>query len=67
MAMALKRKKFIINKEVIIIQEVENNSTVSQNEITDSFELPLSSLNNILLRKASNLEEKSYCGTHYLK
>jgi hypothetical protein len=49
---------------VKIIQEVKKNPTVLQNEIMKHFVLPLSSLSNIILRKAAILEEESQCGAH---
>jgi predicted transcriptional regulator len=64
MAMALKRKKLTISEKVKIIQEVEKNPTVSRNEIAKYFGLPPSSLSNIILWKASILEEESRCGAH---
>jgi predicted transcriptional regulator len=62
MAMALKRKKLTKSDKVKIIQEVEKYPTMSRNEIAKHFRLPPSSLSNIILRKASILEEKSRCG-----
>jgi hypothetical protein len=62
--MALKRKKLMINVKVKIIQEVEKNPTVYQHEIANCFVLPPLSLSNIILRKASILEEESQCGAH---
>jgi hypothetical protein len=53
-----------VSEKVKIIQEVENNPTVSQNEIAKCFVLRLSSLSNVILRKASILEEVSWCGEH---
>jgi hypothetical protein len=64
MAMALKRKKLMISEKVKIIQEVEKNPTVSRNEIENHFRLLPSSLSNIILRKASILEDESRCGAH---
>jgi predicted transcriptional regulator len=64
MAMVLKRKKLTMNEKVKIIQEVEENPNVSQNEIVKRFVLPLSTLSNIILQKASILEEESRCGAH---
>jgi predicted transcriptional regulator len=49
---------------VQIIQVVEKNTTVPQNEIAKHSGLPPSSLSNIILWKASILEEESQCGTH---
>jgi predicted transcriptional regulator len=66
MAMALKRKKLTISEKVKIIQEVEKNPTVSQNEIAKHFGLPASLISNIILQKASILEEESWCG-HILR
>jgi ribosomal protein S25 len=63
MTMALKRKKLTISEKVKIIQEVEKNPTVSRNEIAKHFGLP-PSLSNIILQKASILEEESQCGAH---
>jgi transposase-like protein len=63
MAMAVKRKKLTKSEKVKIIQEVKN-PTVSRNEIAKHFVLPLSSLNNIILQKASIPEEESQCGAH---
>jgi hypothetical protein len=59
MAMALKRKKLMKSEKAKIIQEMEKNPTVLQNEIAKHFRLPPSSLSNIILRKASILEEES--------
>jgi hypothetical protein len=64
MAMALKRKKLMKSEKVKIIQKVEKNPTESRNEIAKHFQLPPSSLSNIILRKASILEEESRCGAH---
>jgi hypothetical protein len=52
---------------VKIIQEVESNPIVSRNEIAKHFGLPPPSLSNIILRKASILEEESRFGAHYEK
>jgi hypothetical protein len=57
--MVLKRKKLTKREKVKIIQEMEKNPTVSRNEIAKHFWLPPSSLSNIILRKASVLEEES--------
>jgi hypothetical protein len=63
MTMVLKRKK-LINKS-----ESENYSeagieSVSRNEILKCFMLPPSSLSNIILQRASILEEESWCGAN---
>jgi hypothetical protein len=58
------KQKLTINEKVNIFQEVERNPTVLRNEIVKCFALPLSSLGNILLWKASTVEEESWCGAH---
>jgi predicted metal-dependent TIM-barrel fold hydrolase len=58
MAMALKRKKLTISEKVKIVQEVGKNRTVFQNEIAKHSVPPLSSWSNIILQKASVLEEE---------
>jgi hypothetical protein len=62
--MSLKRYKLTTSEKVKIIQEVEKNPTVSRNEIVKHLRLPLSSLSNIILWKASIPEEESRCGVH---
>jgi hypothetical protein len=64
MAVALKRMKLTTSKKLKIIQEVEENSNMSQNGIVKCFVLPQLSLCNIILRKASILEEECWCGAH---
>jgi hypothetical protein len=64
MTMALKRKELMKSEKVKIIQAVEKNPTVLRNEIEEHFQLPPSSLSNIILRKASILEEESRRGAH---
>jgi hypothetical protein len=53
----LKRKNLAMNEKVKIIQKVEEGSTMSH-EIVKCFMLPPSSLSNIILWKASVLEEE---------
>lgn len=48
-------------KEVKIIQEVENNQNLSWNETDKCHVLPLSSLSNIFMWKASILKKESWC------
>jgi hypothetical protein len=55
--MVLKRKKLTINGRLEIIQEVEKNSTMSQNKTAKCFVMPPLPLGNIILQKASILEE----------
>lgn len=55
MTMVLKRKKLTINGRMEIIQ-------LSQNETAKCFVLPPLSLSNIILQKASILEEEHWCG-----
>jgi hypothetical protein len=64
MAMALKRKKLTKSDKVKIIQEVKKNPTVSRNEIAKHSGLPLLSLSNLILQKASIIEEESQCEAH---
>jgi hypothetical protein len=64
MAMAMKRNKLMKSEKVKIIQDVEKNPIVLRNEIARHFGPPPSSLNNIILQKASILEEESWCGAH---
>jgi hypothetical protein len=59
MAMVLKRKNLTISEKVKIIQEVEKNPTISQYETAECFVLPLLSLSNMTLWKASILAQKN--------
>jgi hypothetical protein len=46
----VERKKLTTSEKVKIISEVEENPTVSQNEIVNCFVLPLLSFSNIILQ-----------------
>jgi hypothetical protein len=60
----IEKKKLTVSEKVKIVQEVEKHPAMSQNEIAKCFVLPLSSLSNIILLKASILEEEIWCGAH---
>jgi hypothetical protein len=55
-------------KKLITKSESENYSggieSVSQNKIVKYFMLPPSLLSNIILQRASILEQESWCGVH---
>jgi hypothetical protein len=66
MAMALEKMKLTRSRKVKIIQEAEENSNMSQNEIVKCFVLPRLSLCNTILRTALILEEEVGVG-HILR
>jgi hypothetical protein len=62
MAMALKQMKLIMTEKANFIWEVEKYPSVSQHKIVKCSVLPPSPLSNIILQKASILEEEGWYG-----
>jgi hypothetical protein len=59
--------KLTVNEKVNIFLGGGKGSSLSQIEITKCSVLPPSSLNNIILRKTSILEEECWCGANFEK
>jgi hypothetical protein len=62
--MLLKRRKIMISEEVKLFRKWPKNQALSQNEIVKGSVLPPLSLSNVILWKASIVEEESCCGPH---